>query len=49
MSAMISIVMVVGVTPTSVDCSFTPEHDFEVELAPVVAAAELVAAAAELD
>jgi hypothetical protein len=49
MSAMISTVMVVGVTPMSVDCSLTPEHDeFDDELAPVLGAA-LVAAAAELD
>jgi len=45
---MISMVMVVGVTPTSVDCSFTPEHEFDAEAAPVLVAAELVAAAAEL-
>jgi hypothetical protein len=48
MSAMISMVMVVGVTPMSVDCNFTPEQAFDVELAPAPAA-ELVAAAAELD
>jgi hypothetical protein len=48
MSAMISTVMVVGVTPMSVDCSFTPAHDVDAVLAPAGAAA-LVAAAAELD
>jgi hypothetical protein len=42
-------VMVVGVTPTSVDCSVTPAHAFDAAVAPVLVAAELVAAAAELD
>jgi hypothetical protein len=41
MSAMISTVMVVGVTPMSVACNFVPEHDFDAELA--------LAPAAELD
>ncbi|HTW03431.1 MAG TPA: hypothetical protein VMF87_24230 [Streptosporangiaceae bacterium] len=49
MSAMISTVMVVGVTPMSVDCSFTPAHAFDAEVSPVLVAAELVAAAAEVD
>jgi hypothetical protein len=37
MSAMISTVMVVGVTPVSVACNFTPEQAFDAELAPAPA------------
>jgi len=49
MSAMISTVIVVGVTPMSVDCSVTPAHAFDAAVAPAGVAAELAAAAAELD
>jgi hypothetical protein len=43
---MISTVMVVGVTPTSVACSFVLEQDADVVLPPVPAAGLVAAAAA---